>query len=41
MAVSPGEVRLEAPAFRLEGGRMDYDLSTDGYDFSNRVKVDL
>ena len=41
MAVSPGEVELQGPKFRLEGGRMDYDLSTDGYDFSNRVKVDL
>ncbi len=41
MAVSPGEVELQGPSFRLEGGRMDYDLSTDGYDFSNRVKVDL
>ncbi len=41
MAVSPGEVDLQAPHFQLQGGRMDYDLSTDGYDFSDRVKVDL
>jgi len=41
MAVSPGDVQLLGPNFMLEGGRMDYDLSTDGYDFSERVKVDL
>lgn len=41
MAVSPGNVDLQGPGFRLEGGRMDYDLSTDGYDFSDRVKVEL
>lgn len=41
MAVSPGDVKLVAPNFQLEGGRMDYDLSTDGYDFNDRVSVDL
>ena len=41
MAVSPGKVELRAPNLKLTAGRMDYDLSTGGYDFSNRVKVDL
>ncbi len=41
MAVSPGDVELQGPSFNLQGGRMDYDLSTDGYDFSNKVKVTL
>ncbi len=41
MAVSPGKVELQAPGFKLTAGRMDYDLSSNGYDFSNRVKVDL
>lgn len=41
MAVSPGDVDIEGPRFKLKAGRMDYDLSTDGYDFSNRVTVDL
>lgn len=41
MVVSPGAVRLQAPGLRLTAGRMDYDLATGGYDFSDRVKVDL
>ncbi|WP_028580826.1 LPS export ABC transporter periplasmic protein LptC [Desulfogranum japonicum] len=41
MAISPGHVELEGPSFNLEAGRMDYDLSTDGYDFSEGVKVNL
>lgn len=41
MAVSPGTVDLMGPGFKLRAGRMDYDLSTDGYDFSDRVMVDL
>lgn len=41
MVVSPGPVRLQAPGLRLTAGRMDYDLATGGYDFSDRVKVNL
>ncbi|NOQ45427.1 MAG: LPS export ABC transporter periplasmic protein LptC [Desulfobulbaceae bacterium] len=41
MVVSPEDVDLKGPKFSLQAGRMDYDLSTDGYDFSDRVIVDL
>ncbi|MBM9536781.1 LPS export ABC transporter periplasmic protein LptC [Desulfobulbus alkaliphilus] len=41
MAVSPGPVRLKSPGLNLTAGRMDYDLATGAYDFSDRVKVDL
>ncbi len=41
MVVSPGDIELHGPRFRLQSGRMDYDMTTGGYDFSNRVKVDL
>ncbi|PIE60127.1 MAG: LPS export ABC transporter periplasmic protein LptC [Desulfobulbus propionicus] len=41
MVVSPGQVFFKSPNFQLRGGRMDYDLATDGYDFSDRVIVDL
>jgi LPS export ABC transporter protein LptC len=41
MVVSPGKVDLRAPGLKLTAGRMDYDLSTNGYEFSNRVKVNL
>jgi len=41
MAVSPVDVDIRGKRFSLQAGRMDYDLSTDGYDFSGRVKVEL
>ncbi len=41
MLVSPGDVEIKGPKFNLKGGRMDYDVSTGGYDFNNRVKVVL
>ncbi len=41
MVVSPGRVDVQAPGLKVTAGRMDFDLSTNGYDFSNRVKVDL
>jgi len=41
MVVSPGRVELRSPKIKLTAGRMDYDLETGGYDFSNRVKVNL
>jgi LPS export ABC transporter protein LptC len=41
MLVSPGKVTIQSPKMKLNAGRMDYDFSTEGYDFSNRVKVNL
>jgi LPS export ABC transporter protein LptC len=41
MAVSPVAVDIKGSRFSLQAGRMDYDLSTDGYDFSERVSVEL
>jgi len=37
MAVSPGKVEIKAPNFSIQAGRMDYDLSSDAYDLSDRV----
>lgn len=39
--VSPGQVTILAPGMKLRAGRMDYDFATDGFEFSNRVKVNL
>ena len=39
MVVSPGPVRLQGPKLKLSADRMDYDLASDGYDFSGDVKV--
>jgi len=39
--VSPGQVTIQAPNMRLNAGRMDYDFSTEGFEFSDRVKVNL
>ena len=41
MAVSPGPVEIITEDFHLNAGSMDYDLSTDGYDFGGRVRVKL
>ncbi|MCL2789548.1 MAG: LPS export ABC transporter periplasmic protein LptC [Desulfobulbus sp.] len=41
MLVSPGKVTILAPDMKLNAGRMDYNFSTEGYEFSNRVKVNL
>ncbi len=41
MAVSPGPVEIITPDFHLKAGNMDYDLSTDGFDFGERVHVNL
>jgi len=41
MLVSPGKVFIKAPGMKLNAGRMDYDFSTEGFEFSNRVKVNL
>jgi len=41
MLVSPDKVTILAPGMKLQAGRMDYDFSTEGFEFSNRVKVNL
>ncbi|MCI5138464.1 MAG: LPS export ABC transporter periplasmic protein LptC [Candidatus Electrothrix sp. AR1] len=41
MLISPGDVEIKGPKFNLKGGRMDYDVSTGGYDFNDRVEVVL
>jgi LPS export ABC transporter protein LptC len=41
MLVSPVDVDIKSPKFTLQAGRMDYDLATDGYEFSNGVTVEL
>ncbi len=41
MLISPVDVDIKGPKFNLRAGRMDYDLATDGYDFSERVFVEL
>ena len=41
MLVSPGKVTITAPGMKLNAGRMDYDFSTEGFEFSDRVKVNL
>jgi lipopolysaccharide assembly outer membrane protein LptD (OstA) len=38
---SPGKVYIQAPGMKLDAGHMDYDFSTEGFDFSDRVRVDL
>ena len=39
--VSPGKVFIQAPDMRLDAGHMDYNFKTEGFDFTNRVKVNL
>lgn len=41
MVVSPGRVDLRSPDLNLTAGRMDYDLASEGYDFGDRVKVNM
>jgi len=41
MVISPVDVEIRGPRFTLQAGRMDYDLTTDGYDFSGGVNVEL
>jgi len=40
-AVSPGDVEIKGPNYKIDAGRMRYDLATDSYDFSKGVKVNL
>ena len=35
--VSPGDVEIKGPDFNIRAGRLDYDLISRDYDFSNRV----
>ncbi len=35
--VSPGDVEIKGPDFNIRAGRLDYDLISRNYDFSNRV----
>lgn len=39
MLVSPADVQIQSPAFDVQGGKMDYDVSTKAYDFGGRVHV--
>ncbi len=41
MLISPAPVVITGPGFSLRAGRMDYDLAANGYEFSNRVKLEL
>lgn len=41
MIISPVDVELQGPEFNIQAGRMDYDLSSDAYDFNDRVIVEL
>ncbi len=41
MLVSPTPVAITGPGFSLQAGRMDYDLVTGGYEFGERVKIEL
>ena len=41
MVVSPGELIIKGPDYSIRAGRLDYDLANKGYDFSNRVNVEL
>ena len=38
---SPGKVFIQAPGMKLDAGHMDYDFSSEGFDFTDRVKVIL
>jgi LPS export ABC transporter protein LptC len=39
--VCPDNVELLGPDFKIRAGRLEYDLVSHGYDFSNRVRVAL
>lgn len=41
VVVCPDKVELRGPDFTIRAGRLEYDLATHGYDFSNRVRVAL
>ncbi|MDD2464259.1 MAG: LPS export ABC transporter periplasmic protein LptC [Desulfobulbus sp.] len=39
--VSPGKVYIQAPNMKIDAGHLNYDFSTEGFDFTDRVKVIL
>ncbi len=41
MVICPVDVEIQGPQFHLSAGRMDYDLSSDAYDFNERVIVEM
>jgi LPS export ABC transporter protein LptC len=41
LAVSPGDVEIRGPDYTIEAGRLEYNLASNTYDFTNRVKVDF
>lgn len=41
VVVCPGKVELQGPDFRIRAGSLEYDLASRGYDFGDRVRVEL
>ncbi|RUM34019.1 MAG: LPS export ABC transporter periplasmic protein LptC [Desulfobulbus sp.] len=41
MVVCPVDVEIKGPQFDVHAGRLDYDLSSDAYDFNDRVIVEM
>lgn len=39
--ISPGKVFIQAPDMKIDAGHMNYDFSSEGFDFTDRVKVIL
>lgn len=39
--VSPGTVHIQGPNMKIDAGHMNYDFSTEGFDFTDRVNVIL
>ena len=39
--ICPSKVELRGPDFRVRAGRLEYDLVSRGYDFGDRVRVEL
>ena len=41
VVICPEKVELLGPDFRIRAGRLEYNLISRGYDFGNRVRVEL
>ena len=41
VVVCPSKVELQGPDFRIRAGSLEYDLASRGYDFGDRVRVEL
>jgi LPS export ABC transporter protein LptC len=39
MLISPHAVQITSPRFNVQGGKMEYDVSSKAYDFGGRVHV--